>query len=116
MMQTMTSKKLAMILLTTIMSLGTAAAYAADASNPSNTSSQSGVENSSGSGTAKANLPPNNVDNSKINTSDVDSSKIGTNTDNQTTPVCQGDNCPKHHDSRSESHSTASGPTSGTSN
>ena len=94
-MQTMTLKNLAILCLTAAMTLGSGAALAATASSSSDTGSTSsnGQENQSNSPGATQNLPPNNVDSSKINTSTTDNSNMTADQIDKNTK-CKDGKCP----------------------
>ncbi|TKI07384.1 protein YbgS [Martelella alba] len=88
-MQNLTPKNLAIFLFTAVMMLGGGAALAAS-SDASSQNSGTGLDNQSGSEGAKQNLPPNNVNNNKINNSGTDMSSGQSDSQG----VCQGGNCP----------------------
>lgn len=69
--------KFAIIFLTAAMTLGSGAAMAADSSSNNGTANQA-ADAGAAAGGAKENLPPNKVDNSKINNSGVNSHSAAT--------------------------------------
>ncbi len=94
-MQTMAPKNLALFFLTAVMTFSSGAALAASSGTSTDTGSTSnnGIENQSGSAGAKQNLPPNNVDNSKINTGNTDASNMSADEINKNTQ-CKDGKCP----------------------
>lgn len=117
-MQNITTKKLAMLLITTLLTLGSGAALAADNSS-AGSGSDNGLANQSNSAESIQKTAPNDVSNDKINTGGTDTSKIGSTDDNANlnaseihkNTMCKDGRCP---DTNSKVETGKGGPTEAT--